>query len=138
MQEYIDILRSLNYELVKNLGLFKRRANMSFSQRHILYHIDSHTGLSIRELATLLHVDHSTMSRNIKKMEQDGWVEIYQDETDKRRKIIALSSEGSKLLTEATESINQTISQALNLLSKEEIKAIIKNVSKYCQVLEQR
>lgn len=138
MQENIDILRSLNYELVKNLGLFKRRANMSFSQRHILYHIDSHPGLSIRELAALLYVDHSTMSRNIKKMEQDGWVEIYQDETDKRRKIIALSPEGSKLLTEATESINQTIGQALILLTKEEVEAIIENVRKYNHALEQR
>ena len=138
MQENIDILRSLNYELVKNLGLFKRRANMAFSQRHILYHIDNHPGLSIRELAALLYVDHSTMSRNIKKMEQDGWVEIYQDETDKIRKIIALSPEGSKLLTEATESINQTIGQALNLLTKEEVEAIIENVRKYNHALEQR
>ena len=138
MQENIDILRSLNYELVKNLGLFKRRANMAFSQRPILYHIDNHPGLSIRELAALLYVDHSTMSRNIKKMEQDGWVEIYQDETDKRRKIIALSPEGSKLLTEATESINQTIGQALNLLTKEEVEAIIENVRKYNHALEQR
>ena len=39
MQNYIDILRQLNYELVKELGLFKHRAGLSFSQRHILYHI---------------------------------------------------------------------------------------------------
>ncbi len=138
MQEYIDILRTLNYELIKNLGLFKRRANMTFSQRHILYHIDNHPGLSIRELASLLYVDHSTMSRNIKKLEQDGWIKIYQDETDKRKKIISLSLEGYKLLTEATESINQTIGQALNLLSKEEIESIIENVRKYNQALEQQ
>ena len=37
MQNYIDILRQLNYELVKELGLFKHRAGLSFSQRHILY-----------------------------------------------------------------------------------------------------
>ena len=33
MQNYIDILRQLNYELVKELGLFKHRAGLSFSQR---------------------------------------------------------------------------------------------------------
>ena len=32
MQNYIDILRQLNYELVKELGLFKHRAGLSFSQ----------------------------------------------------------------------------------------------------------
>lgn len=68
MQNYIDILRQLNYELVKELGLFKHRAGLSFSQRHILYHIKNNISLSIQELADFLHVEHSTMSRNIKKL----------------------------------------------------------------------
>ena len=46
MQNYIDILRQLNYELVKELGLFKHRAGLSFSQRHILYHIKNNISLS--------------------------------------------------------------------------------------------
>ena len=56
MQNYIDILRQLNYELVKELGLFKHRAGLSFSQRHILYHIKNNISLSIQELADFLHV----------------------------------------------------------------------------------
>ena len=48
MQNYIDILRQLNYELVKELGLFKHRAGLSFSQRHILYHIKNNISLSIQ------------------------------------------------------------------------------------------
>ena len=80
MQNYIDILRQLNYELVKELGLFKHRAGLSFSQRHILYHIKNNISLSIQELADFLHVEHSTMSRNIKKLVQAGLVDIYQDE----------------------------------------------------------
>ena len=62
MQNYIDILRQLNYELVKELGLFKHRAGLSFSQRHILYHIKNNISLSIQELADFLHVEHSTMN----------------------------------------------------------------------------
>ena len=87
MQNYIDILRQLNYELVKELGLFKHRAGLSFNQRHILYHIKNNISLSIQELADFLHVEHSTMSRNIKKLVQAGLVDIYQDEKDKRRKV---------------------------------------------------
>ena len=94
MQNYIDILRQLNYELVKELGLFKHRAGLSFSQRHILYHIKNNISLSIQELADFLHVEHSTMSRNIKKLVQAGLVDIYQDEKDKRRKVITLSAAG--------------------------------------------
>ena len=101
MQNYIDILRQLNYELVKELGLFKHRAGLSFSQRHILYHIKNNISLSIQELADFLHVEHSTMSRNIKKLVQAGLVDIYQDEKDKRRKVITLSAAGESRLAEA-------------------------------------
>lgn len=135
MQNYIDTLRLLNYELTRNLGLFRRRAGLSFGQRHILYYIDSRSGLSIQELAALLYVDQSTMSRNIKKLEQAGLVETYQDETDKRRKLITLSVQGEKLLAEATESINNTISNISEILNANEIETIIDSVRKYSNAL---
>lgn len=137
MQEQIDTLRELNYELIKNLGLFRRRAGLLFGQRHTLYHIKKHEGVSIQELAELLQVDHSTMSRNIKKMKQADLIEIYQDNTDKRRKIIALSELGKRLLEETTESINHTISNILNSLNEDEIEAIIINLRKYSNALEE-
>ena len=102
MQNYIDILRQLNYELVKELGLFKHRAGLSFNQRHILYHIKNNISLSIQELADFLHVEHSTMSRNIKKLVQAGLVDIYQDgqihsvmrfDTAKEKKLIRAITE---------------------------------------------
>ena len=121
MQNQIDTLRQLNYELIKNLGLFRQRAGLSFGQRHTLYHINAHQGLSIQELAELLQVDHSTMSRNVKKLMQADLVETFQDDADKRRKMIALSAVGRQVLDEATESINLTISNALQSLDEDEI-----------------
>lgn len=135
MENYIDTLRLLNYDLTRNLGLFRRRAGLSFGQRHILHYIDSRSGLSIQELAALLYVDQSTMSRNIKKLELAGLVETYQDETDKRRKLITLSVQGEKLLAEATESINNTISNISEILSANEIETIIDSVRKYSNAL---
>lgn len=136
MQNQVDLLRQLNYELIKELGLFQRRANLSFSQRHLLYHIESNAGLSIQELAEFLHVEHSTMSRNIKKMVRDGLVEIYQDEKDKRRKVVLLSSLGAKNLAEATQSINQTISKVTEILNEQEVTSIIEGIRKYSNALK--
>ena len=133
MQNQIDTLRQLNYELIKNLGLFRQRAGLSFGQRHTLYHINAHQGLSIQELAELLQVDHSTMSRNVKKLMQ---VETFQDDADKRRKMIALSAVGRQVLDEATESINLTISNALQSLDEDEIENVITNLRKYSKALE--
>ena len=132
MQNQIDTLRQLNYELIKNLGLFRQRAGLSFGQRHTLYHINAHQGLSIQELAELLQVDHSTMSRNVKKLMQADLV----DDADKRRKMIALSAVGRQVLDEATESINLTISNALQSLDEDEIENVITNLRKYSKALE--
>ena len=134
MQNQIDTLRQLNYELIKNLGLFRQRAGLSFGQRHTLYHINAHQGLSIQELAELLQVDHSTMSRNVKKLMQVDLVETFQDDADKRRKMIALSAVGRQVLDEATESIN--ISNALQSLDEDEIENVITNLRKYSKALE--
>ncbi|MDE6451416.1 MAG: MarR family transcriptional regulator [Odoribacter sp.] len=136
MQNYIDTLRQLNYELVKELGLFGRRAGLSFSQRHILYHIKNEAGLSIQELADFLHVEHSTMSRNIKKLVQSGLADMFQDEKDRRRKVVLLTEQGAKKLEEATQSINQTIFKVTGILNKQEIETIIESLKIYCTALK--
>ena len=112
------------------------KAGLSFGQRHTLYHINAHQGLSIQELAELLQVDHSTMSRNVKKLMQADLVETFQDDADKRRKMIALSAVGRQVLDEATESINLTISNALQSLDEDEIENVITNLRKYSKALE--
>lgn len=135
MSDYIDTLRQLNYELVKELGLFKRRAGLSFTQRHTLFHIKNNDSLSIQELAAILHVDQSTMSRNIKKLIDEKLVEVFTDEHDKRRKAIFLTEKGEKNLDEITVSINQMLEQAIDLLEPEEVELIIKSMQKYSEVL---
>lgn len=104
--------------------------------RHILYHIKNNISLSIQELADFLHVEHSTMSRNIKKLVQAGLVDIYQDEKDKRRKVITLSAAGESRLAEATDSINETISKILEVLDDEEIEIVIHGIHRYCEALK--
>lgn len=136
MPNYVDTLRQLNYELIKELGLFRRRANLSFSQRHTLYHIQNNNRLSIQELADILHVEHSTMSRNVKKLVAEGLTELYQDEKDKRRKIVSLTEKGKTSLAEATESINQTLSKVLDVLDAREIESIIEGIQKYSKALK--
>ena len=51
-------------------------------------------------------------------------MDIYQDEKDKRRKVITLSAAGESRLAEATDSINETISKILEVLDDEEIEIV--------------
>lgn len=76
------------------------------------------------------------MSRNVKKLMQADLVETFQDDADKRRKMITLSAVGRQVLDEATESINLTISNALQSLDEDEIENVITNLRKYSKALE--
>jgi len=76
------------------------------------------------------------MSRNVKKLMQADLVETFQDDADKRRKMITLSAVGRQVLAEATESINLTISNALQSLDEDEIENVITNLRKYSKALE--
>ena len=50
--------------------------------------------------------------------------------------MIALSAVGQQVLDEATESINLTISNALQSLDEDEIDNVITNLRKYSKALE--
>ena len=67
---------------------------------------------------------------------QADLVETFQDDADKRRKMITLSAVGRQVLAEATESINLTISNALQSLDEDEIENVITNLRKYSKALE--
>ena len=67
---------------------------------------------------------------------QADLVETFQDDADKRRKMITLSAVGRQVLDEATESINLTISNALQSLDEDEIENVITNLRKYSKALE--
>ena len=73
-------------EIVKEDGL-------SFGLHPLLIKTYKHPGISQEELAENFHLNESTITRNIKKLEDKGFVERIKD---KRKKIIKLTPKGEK------------------------------------------
>ncbi len=53
---------------------------------------------SVKDLASLLHLDHSTMSRVLADAESEGLVVRATDETDRRRTVVELTTDGASLV----------------------------------------
>ena len=53
---------------------------------------------SVKNLASLLHLDHSTMSRVLADAESEGLVVRATDESDRRRTVVELTTDGSALV----------------------------------------
>jgi DNA-binding MarR family transcriptional regulator len=69
------------------------------SAQFVLLSVISQTGPITRsQIARLQHLDKSTLTRNLKKMLSEGWVEEVRENADGRSRPIALTAAGKELL----------------------------------------
>ena len=77
------------------------------------------------EIARLQHLDKSTLTRNLKAILSEGWVEEVRDHADGRSRPIALTTAGKELLLNARPAWLAAQAQAKALLGKEGMIAVI-------------
>ena len=106
----------------RNAGL-----EITIEQWSILYHLWKEDGLSQQELCTRTYRDKASITRLIDNIEKLGLVERIASKDDRRVNLVYLT-DTAKPLQEATYNIaNQTMNEALQGISKEEIE-IVKSV----------
>lgn len=89
--------RLLNSAYQNKINPFGLRGSML----SILFIIGKRKGVSQKEIADMLVLDQSTMSRDLKKLVQKGWVSITKGK-DARFSELALTEEGYALLEEVS------------------------------------
>jgi DNA-binding MarR family transcriptional regulator len=106
----------------RNAGL-----EITIEQWSILYHLWKEDGLSQQELCTRTFRDKASITRLIDNIEKLGLVERIASKEDRRVNLVYLT-DAAKPLQEATyNTANQTMNEALQGISKEEIE-IVKRV----------
>ena len=106
----------------RNAGL-----EITIEQWSILYHLWKEDGLSQQELCTRTFRDKASITRLIDNIEKLGLVERIASKDDRRVNLVYLT-DAAKPLQEATYHLaNQTMNEALQGISKEEIE-IVKSV----------
>ena len=70
-----------------------KEEGLSFGLHPLLIKIYWNEGISQEELANMFHLNESTIARNLKKLEDKGFIERI---PDKRKKIIKITSKGKK------------------------------------------
>jgi DNA-binding MarR family transcriptional regulator len=80
------------------------------------------------ELCRTLHMDASTVSRNVERMRARGWLEQVPGE-DERSRPFRLTASGGKILSDATVAWEQAQAKAVGLVGKEGV-ALLRRMSK--------
>ena len=134
------------YKMETCLNFYTRKANrvlnkiydghlqvcgLKGGQFTILRVIDKFKQTTNRELQDALLIDQTTLSRSLKPLIRDGFIEVRQGE-DLRVKLLSLPPKGKKLLNEATsywQDAQNEVKRRLGKKSSEQLLAITNHVA---------
>lgn len=94
------------------------RLGLTYPQFVTLLVLGEHDGLGVAELAQLLHLDASTLSPLLKRMEAMGLVRRTRSTTDERRVSVQLTPAGAEMTGPAAQ-VRQEVADRLRLTPEE-------------------
>jgi DNA-binding MarR family transcriptional regulator len=122
-------LRLLNRVVTNFYDDALRRLGLKVSQLNILV-VTAKLGLAQpAKVCEILHLDTSTLSRNVERMRAKGWLEVVPGE-DARTQPFRLTAQGRRLLERAVPAWKQAQQQAGELLGEDGVALLTKTASK--------
>lgn len=141
----MEDIRELFQIFVRRFGLLNASCcdcccgeEVSLVQSHILYEINRRQNPSMQQVAEALGMDITTFSRQIRTLEQKGFVRKNPDQNDRRVSILSLTVEGSraeksiddrmrdyidKILAQMTDFERDMVIRSIQLLNKTIVKS---------------
>ncbi|MGK0364685.1 MAG: DNA-binding MarR family transcriptional regulator [Saprospiraceae bacterium] len=122
--------RIINAAYMSNLKPFGLRGSML----SILFIIGKRPGVNQKAIADILILDQSTMSRDLKKLVEKGWIDFFKGGKDARYKQLQLTNAGVELLEKVTpvwERMHHSVEEILGKHNIQQIDVITIAISKH-------
>ncbi len=117
-------LRMLNRVVTNVYDEALRPLGLKVSQMNILVAVALMGSSRPTDLGEALHIDISTLSRNLERMKNRGWLELLSDDHDGRAQQVRLTSEGRELLKTAAGFWEAAQSQVIATLGAEMVQQL--------------
>lgn len=137
-ENQIEHLRHTARKLIRELGMLElepENTQKTPAHWHALIEVSKTPGITISELGRLLLMSISTISRLVKSLVKNGFLDLGEGK-DKREKSLFLSDEGQLEIHKINAFSDSKIRGAFDFLTDEEIPQIIHALSKYGEALE--
>lgn len=112
------------------------RLGITGPQRLVLRVLGKRPRIAAGELAALLHLDASTMTGHIQKLEELGLLERRTAEDDARRAVLSLTAPGKKLDVSMPGTVEAAMESVLAPMSSEDIAVIESFLSRFAGAIE--
>jgi DNA-binding MarR family transcriptional regulator len=121
--------RALASQLLRDAGLF-------VGQEIMLMQLWEQDGQSQQSLGRMQGLDHSTIAKSVRRLEESGWVSRSRSEKDGRITIVSLTQAGRELMTEVIKAWNVLESETIADLTKQEKELLLKLSGKIVSNIE--
>ncbi|QRV18097.1 MarR family winged helix-turn-helix transcriptional regulator [Lacrimispora saccharolytica] len=110
--------------------------NITRSQWIALYYIKNNNMITQKQLSDKMSLKEPSVVRLVDKMEILGWVNRVNNESDKRTKLLTLTSNGQKIETEMQAIAEKFKSDVLNGLSQQDLDNFKSTLSKMLENID--
>ena len=124
------LIRKAGRITTRNYDNFLKPCGLKVTQFSMLANIARNPASTVSELAELLSMDQTTVSRNLRVLEKSGYIRLESEMTDHRIKRIQISDLGVSKMNEARPLWEQAQLDMETVLGKENIDMMIKSVKK--------
>ncbi len=118
---------------LKNEG---KCCGVTFNECHILLELFDAGSVSVNDLSETLGIDKSIISKTIENLFTEQLITREEDKTDRRKKIISLSSQGNKKVTYINNIMNTEYKQKLDMLGKNNFPGFLESVEYVAEIFE--
>lgn len=125
--------REIN-KIVRNLNLYKNKVSknheLNDTEFELVRFISKREYRAMNEVANYLNVDKALVTRMSRKLESLGYIEILEDRSDKRKKLLKCLDKGFKIKDTMYEVENKYFEYVTSILSEDEKAEFLKYVNK--------
>ena len=113
--------------------------NLTLTQSRVMAFLEDHGGQTTqKEIQLFLRVSHPTVVGIVSRMEQNGHLVSWQDEQDRRNKIVSLTDRAAALGAVMKSGIADVEKTMLSSLSDEEVEQLRATLTTICENLEEK
>ena len=105
---------------------YLRQAGLRGTQYALMAHIDSFEGLSLTELAEILGMEQSTITRNVELLAKKGYITVAVHHLNGRKKSASLTKIGQKKMKEAWPFWKEAQDALQNQLGTKQLESLLK------------
>ncbi len=125
----LEHIHEINNFYSKLLRTTASKFNLTFEQAKLLFSIP-YDGVVLSDLAEILGIDNSTLTRNIRKLINNNFLNISFDQYDKRKKILLLTDKSTDIIQVIEKQMSIIFEKINNFIEIDDIEKIHKSLEK--------